>query len=152
MKTRARRSATIAGAIHHAQACQKPLLPELSWLALVHSLLLKQVYLHARHIYMRRKRVPLAEFPDDERSQLARMRDDEPDSVVVFDGWPFTVANVRVEVAWAERVLDAYMEATAAGKGAISVDGKMIDAASLRVARAIVTKAHLAAARGGSDR
>lgn len=54
------------------------------------------------------------------------------------------------QVEWAQRVLDAYAEATAAGKGAITVDGKMIDAASLRVARAIVTKAHLAAVRVGS--
>jgi citrate lyase subunit beta/citryl-CoA lyase len=55
------------------------------------------------------------------------------------------------QVAWAQRILDAYAEATARGKGAITVDGRMIDAASLRVARAIVTKAHLAAARTGSD-
>jgi citrate lyase beta subunit len=55
------------------------------------------------------------------------------------------------QVAWAQRILDAYAEATASGKGAITVEGRMIDAASLRVARAIVTKARLAAARTGSD-
>ena len=53
------------------------------------------------------------------------------------------------QVAWARRVLDAYEEATRAGKGAITVDGKMVDAASLRVARAIVQKSTLAATRNG---
>jgi citrate lyase beta subunit len=51
------------------------------------------------------------------------------------------------QVAWAQRVLDAYEEAMRAGTGAITVDGKMVDAASLRVARAIVQKHALAAAR-----
>ncbi len=51
------------------------------------------------------------------------------------------------QVTWAQRVLDAYEEAMRAGTGAITVDGKMVDAASLRVARAIVQKHALAAAR-----
>ena len=49
------------------------------------SSLFKQVYLHARHNNARRRRVPLAELPDDERSQLARMRDDKPDTIMTFD-------------------------------------------------------------------
>jgi citrate lyase beta subunit len=53
------------------------------------------------------------------------------------------------QVIWAQRVLDAYEEAMRAGRGAITVDGKMVDAASLRVARAIVAKSALAAARNG---
>ena len=53
------------------------------------------------------------------------------------------------QVAWAQRVLDAYEEAMRAGQGAITVDGKMVDAASLRVARAIIAKSALAAARNG---
>ncbi len=53
------------------------------------------------------------------------------------------------QVTWARRVLDAYEEAMRAGKGAITVDGTMVDAASLRVARAIVQKSMLAAARNG---
>ncbi|MHB8646266.1 MAG: HpcH/HpaI aldolase/citrate lyase family protein [Thermomicrobiales bacterium] len=53
------------------------------------------------------------------------------------------------QVTWAQRVLDAYEDAMRAGKGAITVDGKMVDAASLRVARAIVRKHMLAAARNG---
>src|SRR5947209_4473225 len=87
MKTRARRSATAAGAIHHAQACQKPLLPELSWLALVHSFLLKQVYLHARIIYLGSSRVRARQLLRNQRAVYARMRDDEPDPVVAFKGW-----------------------------------------------------------------
>jgi citrate lyase beta subunit len=53
------------------------------------------------------------------------------------------------QVTWAQRVLDAYEEAMRAGRGAITVDGTMVDAASLRVARAIVAKSALAAARNG---
>ncbi len=39
------------------------------------------------------------------------------------------------EVEWAERVMAAYEEASAAGTGAISVDGQMVDAASIKMAR-----------------
>ena len=39
------------------------------------------------------------------------------------------------EVEWARKVVQAYEEANAAGRGAISVDGQMIDAASVRIAR-----------------
>lgn len=78
--------------------------------------------------------------------------------VMGFDGkWaihPSQVATLnRVfslpesHVTWAQRVLDAYEAAMDAGTGAITVDGKMVDAASLRVARAIVQKSALAAAR-----
>lgn len=41
----------------------------------------------------------------------------------------------EAEQAWARRVLAAYEEATAAGRGAITVDGKMIDAANVRMAQ-----------------
>ena len=39
------------------------------------------------------------------------------------------------EVEWARKVVQAYEEANAAGRGAISVGGQMIDAASVRMAR-----------------
>jgi citrate lyase subunit beta / citryl-CoA lyase len=39
------------------------------------------------------------------------------------------------EVEWAKKVLAAYEEANAAGSGSVSVDGQMIDAASIRLAR-----------------
>jgi citrate lyase subunit beta/citryl-CoA lyase len=42
------------------------------------------------------------------------------------------------EVAWAEAVLRAYAAAVAQGRGAVSLDGKMIDAANIRAAQVIV--------------
>jgi citrate lyase subunit beta/citryl-CoA lyase len=39
------------------------------------------------------------------------------------------------EVEWAKKVVAAYEEANAAGSGAISVEGQMVDAASIRMAR-----------------
>lgn len=42
------------------------------------------------------------------------------------------------EVAHAERVVAAYEEATASGRGAVSLDGHMIDAANIRMARVIL--------------
>lgn len=41
-------------------------------------------------------------------------------------------------MAWAEAVLKAYAAAVAQGRGAVSLDGKMIDAANIRVAQVIV--------------
>ena len=63
-----------------------------------------------------------------------------------FDGkWCIHPAQVPVvnevfspteeEVSWAEKVVEAYEEAGAAGSGAVSVDGQMVDAASIRMAR-----------------
>jgi citrate lyase subunit beta/citryl-CoA lyase len=39
------------------------------------------------------------------------------------------------EIDWARKVVGAYEEANAAGSGSISVDGQMVDAASLKMAR-----------------
>ena len=39
------------------------------------------------------------------------------------------------ELEWARKVVDAYEEANAAGSGSISVDGQMVDAASIKMAR-----------------
>ena len=39
------------------------------------------------------------------------------------------------EIEWARKVVKAYEEASAAGRGAISVDGQMVDAASIKMAR-----------------
>ena len=39
------------------------------------------------------------------------------------------------EIEWAEKVVKAYEEANAAGSGAVSVDGQMVDAASVKMAR-----------------
>jgi citrate lyase subunit beta / citryl-CoA lyase len=85
---------------------------------------------------------PLADYSDEEGlrkgSLLARS--------LGFDGkWCIHPAQIEVvnevfspterEIEWAERVILAYEEASAAGRGAISVEGQMVDAASIRMAR-----------------
>ena len=63
-----------------------------------------------------------------------------------FDGkWCIHPAQIPVvnevfppteeEIEWAKKVMEAYEEANAAGSGAISLDGQMIDAASIRMAQ-----------------
>jgi citrate lyase subunit beta/citryl-CoA lyase len=63
-----------------------------------------------------------------------------------FDGkWCIHPAQIAVvndlfsptaeEVAWAEKVVSVYEEANAAGSGSVSVDGQMVDAASIKMAR-----------------
>jgi citrate lyase subunit beta / citryl-CoA lyase len=44
-------------------------------------------------------------------------------------------APTKGEIDWARKVVAAYEEAIAAGRGAISVEGQMLDAASIRMAR-----------------
>lgn len=53
------------------------------------------------------------------------------------------------QVAWAKRVLEEYDRAVQAGRGAITVEGRMIDAASLRMARSLVERDEATPARGG---
>lgn len=72
-----------------------------------------------------------------------------------FDGkWCIHPSQVEVanqtfvpspkDIEWAKRVLDEYEAALREGKGAISIKGKMIDVASLRMCRATVEKARMA--------
>lgn len=51
----------------------------------------------------------------------------------------------EAEITQANRILEAMAEAEAAGSGAVSLDGRMIDIASIRQAEATVQKAALAA-------
>ncbi len=44
------------------------------------------------------------------------------------------------EVAHARRIVDEYEAALAAGRGAISVDGKMVDAANIRMAQVTLAR------------
>jgi citrate lyase subunit beta/citryl-CoA lyase len=48
------------------------------------------------------------------------------------------------ELAWARKVVDAYREATAAGRGVISVDNTMVDLASIRMAETTIELAQQA--------
>jgi citrate lyase beta subunit len=52
------------------------------------------------------------------------------------------------EIAWARRVVTAYAEATAAGQGAIAIDGRMVDLASIRLAQSTLEQAGYG---GGTD-
>ena len=49
----------------------------------------------------------------------------------------------ETEIARARRILDAMAQAMAAGKGAVALDGRLIDIASIRQAEALVKKAEL---------
>jgi citrate lyase beta subunit len=51
------------------------------------------------------------------------------------------------EVAWAERVLAAYAVARAEGRGVVSVDGRMVDVANVRIARVTAEQHRLIEAR-----
>jgi citrate lyase subunit beta/citryl-CoA lyase len=53
-------------------------------------------------------------------------------------------APAAADIAYAERVLVELAAAEAAGRGALSLDGKMVDAASVRMARTTVEQARLA--------
>jgi len=46
------------------------------------------------------------------------------------------------ELQWARAVVQAYEQASAEGRGAISVNGKMIDAANIRMAQTIIQRQH----------
>jgi citrate lyase subunit beta / citryl-CoA lyase len=85
---------------------------------------------------------PLADYRDEEGLRqsclLARS--------LGFDGkWCIHPAQIEAvnevfspterEIEWAGKVVAAYEEASAAGTGAISIDGQMIDAASIKMAR-----------------
>jgi citrate lyase subunit beta/citryl-CoA lyase len=45
------------------------------------------------------------------------------------------------EIAWAEEILQANAEAAAAGRGSFSLNGQMVDAATLRMANATLARA-----------
>jgi citrate lyase beta subunit len=98
---------------------------------------------------------PFANFKDADglarAAQIAR--------VLGFDGkWcihpsqPATVdaafAPTAQEIGHAERVLAAYEQARAEGRGAVAVDGKMVDAANLRMCRHILARAKSAGLKG----
>ena len=85
---------------------------------------------------------PLADYRDEEglRKSCLIARS------LGFDGkWCIHPAQIEAvneifsptekEIEWAKKVVEAYERASATGKGAITLDGQMIDAASLRMAR-----------------
>ena len=52
------------------------------------------------------------------------------------------------ELHWARTVVDAYTQASAEGRGAISVSGKMVDAANIRMAQTILQRQQAIEAKG----
>ena len=62
----------------------------------------------------------------------------------------FTPSDAEVERA--RRILDAMEEAAKVGKGAVSLDGRLIDAASIRMAQNLVAKADQIRVRTGASR
>jgi citrate lyase beta subunit len=104
---------------------------------------MQRIVVAARSAGLRAVDGPVADHRDEEglrlSCRLARS--------LGFDGkWCIHPSQIEVvnevfsptedEVEWAERVVAAYEEANAAGSGAVSIDGQMIDAASVRMARA----------------
>ena len=55
-----------------------------------------------------------------------------PTQIGVVNG---TFSPTEGEIEWAKKVVAAYEEANAAGSGAVSVEGQMVDAASIKMAR-----------------
>ncbi|MBU6333160.1 MAG: CoA ester lyase [Chloroflexi bacterium] len=62
----------------------------------------------------------------------------------IHPGQLAAVAGVFVptehDVRWAQRVIDALQQATAARRGAVALDGRMLDAASIRLARQVLAR------------
>jgi citrate lyase subunit beta/citryl-CoA lyase len=103
---------------------------------------MQRIVVTARAAGLRAVDGPVADYRDEEglrkASLLAR--------TLGFDGkWCIHPAQIEVvnevfsptegEVEWARKVIAAYEEANRAGSGAVSVDGQMVDAASIRMAR-----------------
>ena len=101
-----------------------------------------RIVVAARAAYLRVIDGPVADYRDEEglRESCLIARS------LGFDGkWCIHPAQIEVvnevfsptekEMEWAKKVVKAYEEAGAAGRGAISVDGQMVDAASIKMAR-----------------
>ncbi len=101
---------------------------------------------------------PLGDFKDPEGYRAAARRA----AALGFEGkWAIHPSQIDLaneafspsdaEVAQARRVLEAMAQAAREGKGAVSLDGRLIDIASIRQAEVIVKKDELIAARGRVD-
>ena len=103
---------------------------------------MQRIVIAARAAGLRVLDGPVADYSDEEglrRScHIARS--------LGFDGkWCIHPAQIAVvnevfsptdrEVEWARKVVAAYEEASAAGSGSVSVDGQMVDAASIKMAQ-----------------
>jgi citrate lyase subunit beta / citryl-CoA lyase len=103
---------------------------------------MQRIVVAARAVGLRAVDGPVADYRDEEalrRSCLVARS-------LGFDGkWCIHPAQIETvnevfsptqkELEWARKVVAAYEEASAAGSGAISVDGQMVDAASIKMAQ-----------------
>jgi citrate lyase subunit beta / citryl-CoA lyase len=103
---------------------------------------MQRIVVAARGAGLRALDGPVADYRDEEglrRSCLIARS-------LGFDGkWCIHPAQIGIvnevfspterEVEWAKKVVAAYEEANAAGSGSVSVDGQMVDAASIKLAR-----------------
>jgi len=103
---------------------------------------MQRIVVAARAAGLRAVDGPVADHRDEEGLRAACLLA----RALGFDGkWCIHPAQVPIvnevfsptedEVTWAKKVVEAYEEANAAGSGAVSVDGQMVDAASIKVAR-----------------
>jgi citrate lyase beta subunit len=103
---------------------------------------MQRIIVAARAAGLRAVDGPVADYGDEEglRKSCLRARS------LGFDGkWCIHPSQVEIvnelfspterELEWARRVISAYEEANAAGSGSISIDGQMIDAASIKMAQ-----------------
>jgi citrate lyase beta subunit len=103
---------------------------------------MQRIVVAARAAGLRAVDGPLADYRDEkglrQSCMIARS--------LGFDGkWCIHPAQIEAvneifspterEIEWSKKVVRAYEEASAAGTGAVSVDGQMIDAASIKLAR-----------------
>jgi citrate lyase beta subunit len=97
---------------------------------------------------------PYADFRDEQGFR----RSCQVSRALGFDGkWCIHPAQIAIanevfapsptEIAWAQQIVDAYKHAQSSGLGAIAIDGKMIDAASIRMAERTLTIARTIEAR-----
>jgi malyl-CoA/(S)-citramalyl-CoA lyase len=91
---------------------------------------------------------PFGDFSDTEGFNAAAKRA----AVLGYEGkWAIHPSQIELanevftpseaEVSKAQRILDAMSEAAKAGRGAVSLDGRLIDIASIRMAEALLAKA-----------
>ena len=103
---------------------------------------MQRIVVSARAAGLRALDGPVADYGDEEGLR----RSCRISRSLGFDGkWCIHPAQIEVvneafsptneEVEWARKVVVAYEEANAAGSGSVSVDGQMVDAASIRMAQ-----------------
>ncbi len=103
---------------------------------------MQRIVVAARAAGLRAVDGPLADYRDEEGLRQSCMIARS----LGFDGkWCIHPAQIEAvneifspterEIEWSKKVVRAYEEASAAGTGAVSVDGQMIDAASIKLAR-----------------